>query len=111
MEEPANIDRELLRFGSGQEHAEVERVEKTRLTDPAFLLDQLGLHDRDLPGRSAEANEPELEPEAEGFAESRMRDGGRSWLGELRFVRRGWHQVKRRAPRVASRERTMENNL
>jgi hypothetical protein len=29
------------------------------------------VHDRDLPGRAAEADEAELEPEAQGFHESR----------------------------------------
>src|SRR5216110_199427 len=47
-------------------------MQKTRLADPSFLFDQLGLHDRDLAGRSAERNEPELEPEAESFSEGRI---------------------------------------
>ncbi len=71
MQEPADVDGELLRFRTGEEHAEMERVQETRLADPAAFLYELGLHDRDLAGGSAEADEPELEPEAKGFAEGR----------------------------------------
>ena len=73
MEKPANIDGELLGFGTGQEHAVVERVKKARLTDPAPPFHQLRLHDRDLPRWPAERNESKLEPEAERFAEARFR--------------------------------------
>ena len=30
MQQPADVDRELLRFGPGQQHAEVQRVQETR---------------------------------------------------------------------------------
>ena len=39
---------------AGQEHAVVERVQEPRLADPALLLDQDAVHDRDLPGGAAE---------------------------------------------------------
>jgi hypothetical protein len=55
----------------------IERMEKARLADPAFLFHQLALHDRDLPGRPAEADEPELEPETKRLAKGRMRDWSR----------------------------------
>ena len=41
---------------SPQEHAIVERMQETLLTDPFFLFYQLGVHDRDLAGGSAEAD-------------------------------------------------------
>ena len=63
MQEPADINGKLDRFGAGQEHAVIERVQKARLTDPFLFLDQLGLHDRDLPGWPAKGNEAELQPE------------------------------------------------
>jgi hypothetical protein len=46
-------------------------VQEAMLGNPAPALDQLLVHDRDLPGRAAEADEAELEPEAQGLHESR----------------------------------------
>ena len=60
VQKPADVDRELRRFRAGQEHAKIQSVEKARLADPFFSLDQLCLHDRDLSGWSAETDEPEL---------------------------------------------------
>ena len=74
MQEPADVSRELLRLGPGKKHAIVEGVKKARLTDPLFLVDQLGLHDRDLAGRSAETNQSELNPETKCLRETRMGD-------------------------------------
>ena len=68
VHQPADVGRQLLRFGAGQHHAVVERMEETPFRDPAPPLDQLGVHHRDLPGRPAEGEEPELQPEPEGFA-------------------------------------------
>jgi hypothetical protein len=58
--------------GPRQEHAEIQRVEEAALADPASLLHQLRLHDRDLPSRTAEADEAKLQPEAERFAKRRV---------------------------------------
>ena len=55
MHEPADIGGELLRLGAGQQHAVVQRVQEPVLADPALLLDEDAVHDRDLAGRSAEA--------------------------------------------------------
>jgi hypothetical protein len=60
MEKPADINGQLLCLGAGQEHAEIKRVKKTRLADPASFLNQLALHDGDLPRRAAEADKSEL---------------------------------------------------
>ena len=76
VHQPADVDRELLRLGAGQQHAIVQRVQKALFADPAFLLDQLGVHDGDLPGRATETDEAELKPEAKRFVEA---DGGRAW--------------------------------
>ena len=48
---------------------------KRDLADPAALLDQLGLHDRDLARGTAEGDEAELEPEAKRLGEGRMMGG------------------------------------
>src|ERR1700730_4780558 len=60
VQEPANINRELLRFGAGKQHAKIERMKETRLADPLLFLDQLRLHDRDLAGGSAKRDESEF---------------------------------------------------
>src|SRR5439155_125039 len=64
VKKPADINRKLLRLRAGQQHAEVERVQKARLADPPFLFDQLRLHDRDLAGRAAKGDEAKLQPKA-----------------------------------------------
>src|SRR5947207_3272594 len=71
MHEPADVGGELLRLRTGQHHAVVERVQEARFGDPAFLLDQLAMHDRDLPGRAAEADPAELPPVGERLAARR----------------------------------------
>ena len=68
VQSPAEPDCELQRLGARDQHADVERLHESALVDPAPGLDHLAMHDRDLPGRTAERNEPELEPEAERLA-------------------------------------------
>ena len=85
MQELPDVNRELRCLGAGQQHAKIKRVEKARLPDPVLLFHQFGLHDRDLTRRAAEADESELEPEAEGFAKTRMRHRLRGgWIGFVR---------------------------
>ncbi len=76
VEQPADVNRELLRLGPRQEHAKIQRVQKARLANPAAFLDQFGLHDRDLSRRPAEADESELEPKAERLRECGVPCGG-----------------------------------
>jgi hypothetical protein len=47
-------------------------MEETALGNPLAPLDELLVQDRDLPRRTAEADEAELEPEAERFPEARV---------------------------------------
>ncbi len=82
MQEPPNVDRELLRLRAGQQHAKIQRMKKTRLTDPAAFLDQLALHDGDLAGRTAEADKSQLQPEPKRFRKTRMTERRRP--GSLR---------------------------
>ena len=56
VHEPADIGGELLRLGAGQEHAVVQRMQEPVLADPALLLDEDAVHDRDLAGGAAEAD-------------------------------------------------------
>ena len=74
MQQPADVRRELLRFRAGQQHAVVQRVQESRLADPAPPLDQLAMHERDLAGRPAEAEPADLHPQPERLAEGDRRD-------------------------------------
>ena len=60
MEKPTDINGQLLCLGAGQEHAEIKRVKKTRLADPASFLNQLALHDGDLPAGPPKLINPSL---------------------------------------------------
>ena len=83
VHEPADVGRELLRLWAGQHHAVVERVQKTAFGDPAPFFHELLMHDRDLSGRTAEADESELEPEQKRVAEAHSGCGGGRRRGRL----------------------------
>ena len=72
MQQPAQIGRELLCLRAGQQHAEIQRVQKTRLVDPFFLVDHHAMHHGDLRRRPAEIYAADLQPDLEGLAEARM---------------------------------------
>jgi len=57
VQPPADVGGDLLRLGSWQKHAEVERPQVLPLRDPTLLLDQFPMHDRDLPRRPPEVDE------------------------------------------------------
>ena len=63
VQQPAQIDRQLMRLRPRQQHAEVERVQEPLLADPTLLLDQDAVHHRDLPGRTAEAQRRDPRPD------------------------------------------------
>jgi hypothetical protein len=67
MHARADVDGELLRFGAREDHAEIEGAEELLLADPPLSLDELAVHDGNLPGGAAEIDESELEPESECF--------------------------------------------
>ena len=77
----ADVGRELLCLGAGQGHAEVEGVQEAALADPPSPLDQLVVHDRDLPGGAAEADAAQLQPKPERLSL------GRPGRLELRLAR------------------------
>ena len=68
MHQPADVSGELLRLRARQHHAVIERVQKTLLGNPALLLNQFAVHDRNLPRRSAKTDETQLKPEAQCVA-------------------------------------------
>ena len=62
MKKPADIDGELLCFRPRKEHAEVQSMQKSVLTDPLLFLDKDAMHQRDLTGRSAEGKKSDPSP-------------------------------------------------
>ena len=87
MQQPANIDRELLRFGAGQQHAVVQGMQKAPFRDPAPALDQLLMHDRNLSGWSTATDEPESQPLAQCAGEARSRGRRRQHAGSHGLLR------------------------
>ena len=63
VHQPADIDGKLLGFGSRQQHAVVQRVQKPGLADPAQLLHQHPVHHGDLTGGAAEAQQTDAQPD------------------------------------------------
>ena len=62
VHQPADIGGKLLCLGAGQHHAEIERVQKALLGNPASPFHQFHVHHGNLPGRAAKADEAEFEP-------------------------------------------------
>lgn len=69
VEPPAEVGGELLSLGAGEEHAEVESMKEVAFREPFPSLYDLLVHNGDLPGGAAEANEAKLDPEAETLEE------------------------------------------
>src|SRR5260370_24931513 len=64
---PTNVDGELLRLRSRQQHAVTQCVEEMVGIDPATLLNQFGLHDREMSCCASEADPAQFPPESERF--------------------------------------------
>ena len=75
VQQPADVGGELLRLGAGEQHAVVERVQESRLVDPAAALDQFVVHDRDLARRAAETDEARGASRSAGLRRSSVRAG------------------------------------
>jgi len=69
VQQPAEVDRELLRFWTGQQGAIRQRVQEPLLADPASFVDEFAMHDRDLPGGPAKGAQGDPEPRARRFTE------------------------------------------
>ena len=97
VQQPSDVDRELLRLRPRQQHAEVERVQEPRLADPPLLVDEDAVHDRDLPGRPAERQRRDPEPDPHRLGERdavrrhrRRGPGGHLGHGALRALGQLW---------------------
>src|SRR5882724_9105575 len=60
VQKPADVNGELLCFRTRKQHAKIQRVQKPGIVDPAFFLDQFGVHQGDLTARSAKGNKAKL---------------------------------------------------
>ena len=75
MQQPAEIDGELLSLRSRQQHAVVQRVQKAWLVDPSLFVDDDPVHQRDLSGGPAKAEHADLQPSPERFGQRRVAAG------------------------------------
>src|SRR5262249_18909870 len=69
VHQPADVSGKLLRLGSREQHAVVERVQESLLRYPALFLDEDAVHDSNLPGRSTKAQRRNPQPRPEGLAQ------------------------------------------
>ena len=65
MQQPSQIDGELLRLRPRQQHAEIQRMQKPLLADPFQLIDKKPVHHCDLSGRPAKAEKADFQPDIE----------------------------------------------
>src|ERR1700676_5515337 len=70
VQQPADIGRKLLRLRTREQHAVVQRMQKTAFGDPVLFLDQDAVHYGDLPGRTAEAQHGNPQPDPKGLPEA-----------------------------------------
>lgn len=75
VEQPADVDGELLRLGTRKQHAEVQGVKELLLGDPSALLDEIAMHHRDLTRRAPEVHEAKESPIAQGLGTRRPLPG------------------------------------
>ena len=68
VHQPADIGRELLGLRTRQEHAVIERMQEPAFGNPPLFLHQNAVHDRDLPGWTAETQHRYAQPDAKRFA-------------------------------------------
>ncbi len=90
---PADPGRELLRLGTGQQMAEIERAQEAALVDPLALVDQLAVHERDLPGRPAEAQAADAREHADEFGQGYGRRSDCGHEGAPLPARHGLHRT------------------
>jgi hypothetical protein len=67
MQLPTDVNGELLRLWSWQQHAVTQCVEEVLGINPATLLHKLRLHDREMSRRTSEADPAEFPLESERF--------------------------------------------
>jgi hypothetical protein len=70
MQQPAGVGGQLLGFRPGQQHAIVQRMQKSVLAEPLFFFHQVFVHDGNLAGWPAEAVDGHFQPDSGGFAKS-----------------------------------------
>ena len=66
----SQMDGHFSRVGPGDEIRGPDDIQEALLVDPTAPPDRLVVHQRDIDGRSAEAESPELEEQESGFCQS-----------------------------------------
>ena len=104
VQQPADVRRQLLRFRTRKDHAEIECVQEALLGNPALLVDQFAMHQRDLPGGTAEADATQPQPVSKRFAASRRARRIARWntfaLGAARRAHRALRACRVAGPRA-----------
>ena len=57
VQAPADVGCQLLRLGPGEKMAEIQGVEKIRLGNPLAIIDQILVHQRNLPCRTTKVDQ------------------------------------------------------
>ncbi len=73
VQQPSEIDGELLRLRTRKQHAEIQRMQETPFADPFQLLNQQAVHYRDLPGRPTKTEQADFQPDKKGPVKADMR--------------------------------------
>ena len=79
MQPPARIGGQLHRLRTGQQHAKAQRIQELLLGEPATVFDDLLMHQCDLGGGAAKAQQADTKENAEQIAKIRAvgRETGR----------------------------------
>jgi hypothetical protein len=75
MQQPADVDRELLCFRTGKNHAIIEGVQKAAFPYPPFFFNQISVHDRNLGHGTSKAVKGHFDPDPESFSKGRQVPG------------------------------------
>jgi hypothetical protein len=71
MHQPAEVGCQLLRLWPRQQHAEIKRMQETRIGYPMALFHHFAMHDRNLRCRPAEGQQTDAEPHAQRLGKAR----------------------------------------
>src|SRR5439155_25064482 len=72
VQQPTDVDRKLVGLRPRQQHAKIQSMEESRLTDPFLLLYEFSVQQCNLSRRSTETYKTELKPEPACLRETRV---------------------------------------
>ena len=71
VQQPTGIGRKLLRFRTRKQHGVIQCMQKPGFADPAFFVDENPVHQRNLTGRAAKAEQADFQPDAKRILKRR----------------------------------------